>query len=79
MQQRDVIHYHALIDRPIDFELLHKHWNRYYGFAWISIIRDQQKAVEYVTKYALKEDNIRFFIRKRPFIIRDSPAWWLEA
>jgi hypothetical protein len=67
MQSRDVIHFHFLVDDRINLNLLHDHWNKYCGFAWIDIIRsgDELKVVDYCTKYITKDGNLEIYKKRR--------------
>ena len=78
-QKRDVIHFHVLIDRPINFEKVHRFWNKFAGFAKIDQIKNNENAVYYVTKYITKtgEMALPYFAKKiktPPFL----PDWWKE-
>ncbi len=78
-QKRGVIHFHILIDRPVNFDLIKRFWNSCAGYAECSIIRNNENSVYYVTKYAAKSGEIEppYFAKKvytPPFI----PSWWKE-
>ena len=42
-QKRDVIHFHMLIDRPVDFRAVHKYWNIIAGFAKAELVQQNEK------------------------------------
>ncbi|MDP8267128.1 MAG: hypothetical protein P9L97_00240 [Candidatus Tenebribacter davisii] len=78
-QKRDVIHFHVLIDRPVNFRAIHKYWNYIAGFAKVELVQQNENAVYYVTKYVAKcgEMGLPYFAKKiytPPFI----PNWWKE-
>ncbi len=77
LQIRGVIHFHVLVDRPINFQLLHDYWNRS-GFAWIDKVEDMEKAIRYVTKYVVKGGQLDHYFTKEDFIPRQKPSWWNE-
>jgi len=76
-QRRGVIHFHLLIDKPVNFHLMHEFWNEIAGFAHVQILRDLDGALDYVTKYVIKcgQMEVPFFQDKdyKPLII---PYWW---
>jgi len=76
-QKRGVIHFHMLVDRPIDFRYLHKFWNSIAGFAHVEVLKDLENALEYVTKYVLKcgQMEVPYFV-KREFTPLAEPVWW---
>jgi hypothetical protein len=78
-KSRDVVHFHVLIDKPVDYKLVHSWWNKVAGFAWIERIKDKDKALHYVTKYCLKagEDNVRFFLKSKGKTPDPLPGWWI--
>jgi hypothetical protein len=79
-QLRNVIHFHVIGDRPIDFTMVHRVWKTWSGWAWISKINDRAGTVEYLTKYVLKGGEIMPYLADPPvFKLRsesDRPAWW---
>lgn len=76
-QKREVIHFHALFARPVNFELLHRVWNSIAGFAWTEAIKSQSDVIEYIAKYVLKGGEIELHRAKRPdFAPREIPGWW---
>lgn len=78
-QIRDVIHFHVLVDRPINYDLLHRHWNREAGFAQIQQIREFGPAVKYLTKYVAKGGEIEPFRAKETYTPAQLPFWWNES
>lgn len=77
-QRRDVIHFHVLVDRPIHYDLIHRFWNAYAGFAQASPIKSVPNAVEYVTKYASKDGEVDPFFAKKLYTPLIIPKWWME-
>jgi hypothetical protein len=75
-QRRDVIHFHVLIDRPVNFERIHILWNSWAGFVWTEIVKDQIDVVNYVCKYISKGGEIYPFLAKKEFIPAVLPYWW---
>ncbi len=76
LQLRGDIHFHMLADRPLNFRLIHDLWNEWAGFAMTEVIRDPSRAVRYVVKYVVKNDNIIVFKSAwegEPMIY---PDWW---
>lgn len=84
-QGRDVVHFHALTDRPIPYTRVHDLWNMNCGFAYIKEVEDRSRAVEYVTKYVLKDGEVMPFLQT-PERLKyrpakndgDLPYWWHE-
>jgi hypothetical protein len=78
-QIRGTIHFHALTDRPVNFVLIRRLWNAWAGFAKPEIIKHNENAVYYVTKYAAKCGQMEppFFAEKEhtPLLL---PPWWKE-
>lgn len=75
-QRRGVIHFHALVDRPVNFDKIHKLWNDWAGFAWIGNIRNQFDCVRYIAKYNLKGGQNEVYIAKKLYIPNKTPYWW---
>jgi hypothetical protein len=74
-QRRGVVHFHALIDRRINYDMAHRMWKHIAGFIWISTIHDQKAALSYVTKYATKGGQIDFYKPKKRWVFNPCPAW----
>ena len=78
-QIREVIHFHALMDRPVDFLLINRLWNAWAGFAKPEVIKNNEHAVYYVTKYAAKCGQMEPpFFAKKIYIPVFLPYWWKE-
>jgi len=73
-QVRDVIHFHCLVSRPIDFGLVHRWWNKTSGYAWIDQVRDRTASLEYLLKYVLKGGEVLTY-RARNFTMPSSLPW----
>lgn len=75
-QKRGAIHFHFLADRPLNFRLLHDLWNAWAGFAQTRILDSPPRAVRYVVKYIVKNDDIEIHRSKwkgQPIV---QPKWW---
>jgi hypothetical protein len=75
-QIREVVHFHFLADKPLNFQLLHDHWNEHAGFAFTDIIKDREKAVRYLSKYIVKcgePEQWKASCDRMPLVI---PTWW---
>jgi hypothetical protein len=77
LQKRGVIHFHMLVDKPVNFQLVHDYWNRS-GYAWIDKVEDMIKAIRYVTKYVVKGGQLDHYFAKGDFIPKEKPSWWIE-
>jgi hypothetical protein len=77
-QIRGVIHFHVLVDQPVNFSLLHAYWNDISGFAYISKIENIEHTVFYVTKYVIKGGQVETFLSKKDFYLKDKPLWWKD-
>ncbi len=76
---RYVWHIHVLIDRPVNFELVHSIWNKWAGFAEIKRVDDNERAARYVSKYATKGGDLLLYkpskYKEPPF----KPLWYLAG
>ncbi len=78
-QSRGTIHFHVLIDRPVNFDLIHTLWNSWAGFAKPEIIKLNENAVYYVTKYAAKCGQMEPpYLAPKIYTPAFIPAWWKE-
>lgn len=77
-QKRDVIHFHVLIDRPVNYQRIHTLWNAWAGFGWTEIIKDLDKVVNYVSKYIVKGGEILPFLAPKKYMPIHKPFWWNE-
>ena len=77
-QRRDVIHFHVIIDKPVDFNKIHTLWNDWAGFAWTDIIRSKYDCVRYIAKYNLKGGQVEVYRAKKDYLPRVLPSWWDE-
>jgi hypothetical protein len=75
-QKRDVIHFHVLIDRPVDYKKIHTLWNAWAGFGWSEIIVDVDKVVNYVSKYIVKGGEILPYLAPKKYMPINIPFWW---
>lgn len=78
-QERDVLHFHVLIDRPFDYSLTHSLWNDWAGFAHTRKIVNSYSAIRYITKYATKEGDIRVYRAKKLYVPKQYPIWWKNS
>jgi len=77
-QKRGVIHFHVLIDKPIDYALAHKIWNKIAGFAWIEPIENPEALISYCTKYVIKGGDLLPYRSKNKKSPNNLPYWWGE-
>jgi hypothetical protein len=55
-QTRGALHVHALVDNWIDYDLLHRLWNSWAGFAWVKRVHpSSEHELRYVLKYVTKD------------------------
>jgi len=77
-QSRGVPHFHVIVDRPVDFALIHERWGNWVGFAWTDVIKNPVKATRYVVKYAVKHGELDVYVSKwkgEPIV---QPRWWKQ-
>lgn len=75
----DVVHFHALIDRPIDYAYSNRLWNAFNGFMWIDKIGNVEDTCKYIVKYAVKGNElVKLFEREQVRTPRVKPEWWIE-
>ncbi len=78
-QKRGTIHFHVLIDRPVNFETINRLWNAWAGFAKPESIKQNENAVYYVTKYAAKCGQMEPpYFAKKIYTPGFLPPWWPE-
>jgi len=77
-QSRDVIHYHLVADRPLNFKLIHGWWGFTCGFAWTDIIRSADDCLSYIAKYNLKGGMVEFYKNKKWYSPDVKPDWWVD-
>jgi len=78
-QTRDVVHFHLLIDKPINYSLTHHLWGERCGFAWIDgNLRNRQSVVDYVCKYVLKGGQVELYKAKHSYSPKVVPTWWKD-
>jgi hypothetical protein len=75
-QLRDVIHFHFLADKALNFKLIHDYWNYRNGFCWTDIIRSKEDCVSYISKYNLKGGEIEIYKDNKNFCPDVIPSWW---
>lgn len=80
MQKREVIHFHVLVDKPINYSVTHDAWGDRCGFAWIDgDLKDKSKVVDYVCKYVAKGGEIDLYRAKGNYRPSVLPTWWKES
>lgn len=76
-QTRDVVHFHVLVDKPLDFSFVHKFWGKRCGYVWIDgSLESKAKAVNYVCKYCIKGGEIETFKQEKNIVPDEVPEWW---
>lgn len=75
-QKRGTLHFHALIDRPVHYKLIHDFWGRYFGFAKTSKITDIYATAIYCVKYCIKESDYRMYVPRALYKPEKLPDWW---
>lgn len=79
-QTRDVVHFHALVDKPLDFNYLHKLWGSRCGFAWVDgSIHNRVNAIRYVCKYTVKGGELDTYKSNCEKVPSPLPLWWKTA
>lgn len=75
----DVVHLHAVVDKPLDFSFVHKFWGDRCGFAWIDgNLKSKAAAVNYVCKYTVKGGEIDPYVAQKQVIPAVLPDWWRD-
>lgn len=77
-QKRDVIHFHAIMDKPVNFEKIHHLWNKWAGYAWTDLIRNHTGFVSYIAKYNLKGGQVEVYKADKDYVPDVIPVWWKE-
>lgn len=78
-QSREVVHFHVLVDKPINYGLTHLLWGERCGFAWVDgNLKSSQKVVDYVCKYVMKGGQIDLYKAKKDYCPKVVPTWWLD-
>lgn len=78
-QRRDVIHFHSIVDKPVNFGMIHNFWNLFAGFAWTQIPKSNEAVTRYVAKYVCKGGEIIPFFTKRDYLPKQIPLWWKDS
>jgi hypothetical protein len=77
-QRRDVVHFHVLVDRPLDFSFVHATWGDRCGFSWIDTdLKDRSKVIGYVCKYVCKGGQIDVYKAQGDCTPAPRPQWWV--
>lgn len=87
-QKRGSFHLHALVDRPVNYQLIHDTWHilggdaqaklnpsdrSHIGFAWIDQIKDVIASVVYVTKYVSKGGDLEIHLPQKWVYKKEPP------
>lgn len=78
MQKREVPHFHLIVDRPVNFQLIHLLWNKWAGYGWTEIIKDKEKAVMYIAKTIGRGGEVLPFLAPKKYTPSQKPRWWIE-
>ena len=80
LQKREVIHFHVLVDKPINYSVTHDAWGDRCGFAWIDgDLRDKGRVINYVCKYVAKGGEVDIYKAKGNYSPKVKPKWWREG
>lgn len=74
----NAVHLHALVDKPINFDLVHRVWNKMSGFAYIKPVYDQQGAAFYLCKYVVKGSDLIPHKPKKCPLPAFQPSWFAD-
>ena len=77
-QLRDVIHFHAIVDRPVNYERIHRVWNAWAGFGLTQSIKDEFRSVKYISKYVSKGGELDIWFAEKIHTPIFIPKWWKE-
>jgi len=72
------VHLHALIDKPIHFDLVHRVWNKMSGFAYIEPVYDVAGISNYICKYIVKGMVLFFHKPRKSPLPSFQPAWFAD-
>lgn len=75
-QSREMIHFHVLVDAPVEYQAVHDIWEDLAGFAWIDQIKDLGNVVRYICKYVTKSGDLDIYKASRKFVPLNKPKWW---
>lgn len=77
-QKRDVLHFHMLTDKPINFRFIHDWWGLRCGYVWTDIINNKLEVVQYLAKYILKNGEVSVYLADGDYSPLIKPFWWSE-
>lgn len=78
-QTRDVVHFHLLVDKPLDFNYVHATWGDRCGYAWIDTdLKDKDRVISYVCKYVLKGGQVDVYKAMKDYAPANLPTWWKD-
>ncbi len=77
-QIREVVHFHFIADKPLDYLLLHEFWNEQAGFAFTDTIEDRERVARYLAKYIVKCGEPEYWKDTRNRIPLKIPSWWRD-
>jgi len=72
------VHLHALVDKPINFELVHRVWNKMSGFAYIEPVYDLPGIAGYMCKYIVKHGDLIFHRPVKSPLPSFVPLWFSD-
>lgn len=75
-QVRGVIHFHVLIDRPVDYALIHRTWSYMAGYAHASKVKTPSSVIAYALKYAVKSGDVEVYLTDKEYQPKQYPTWW---
>jgi hypothetical protein len=74
-----VIHAHMLVDRPVNYSLVHTLWNKVSGYVWIKSVTEVSGAARYISKYISKRQDLELMHKsmhhKSPAFV---PSWYAD-
>ena len=76
-QKRGALHLHVLVDRRINYDLVHAVWGKMSGFAWIEPVVDLEPVVGYLSKYVSKGGELSLY---KPAKVKEPafrPLWYM--
>jgi len=81
-QTRGTPHFHFVLDKPFNFNLMHKYWfikNGYLKVEKIYSFKESEQCINYSLKYSVKESEVIVFLQKNhTFVPFNQPVWWIE-
>lgn len=70
-QTRGALHVHALVDNWINFEMVHRLWQSWAGFAWVRRVHPgSEHELHYVLKYVTKDSAPLVWFKRDRVLLR---------